>query len=156
MANLRIPGKGLSGKQFNRHVALAKNAEFIQNGDYVPNSVTASRVANADCIDGTFFIANRKCQVIGVSEVHTTAGTNGSAVTLDIKKCTGTQAPASGTTVLQSTLDMKGVAETVQAGTLVTNKSTLTLNAGDRLALDFTGTTTALAGVQVTVDVIPV
>lgn len=100
-------------------------------------------------------MANRKLQVIGVSEVHTTAGSDGSAVTLMLKKCSGTTVPASGTDMLSASLNMKGTAQTVQAGTLVTNIDTLTLSAGDRLAVDFTGTITALAGVVITVDLIP-
>lgn len=154
MANIKPRGK--SGKLFNRNLHLAKDAMYIQNGDFVPNSVVVSRVANADCIDGNIFVANRKYKVIGISEVHTTAGSDGSAVTLSVNKCTGTQTPAQGTTLMSGTFDMKGTAQTVQNATLVALQSTLILNAGDRLALDFAGTITALAGVQVTVDLMPV
>jgi len=154
MANIRNRGKG--GKLLNRHLQLAKGAHVIQNGDFSTNTVVKTMVANADCIDGNIFIATRKCMVVGLAEVHTTAGSDGSAVSLDVKKCTGTQTPAQGTSLLTATLNMKGTAQTVQNGSLVTLLSTLTLNAGDRLALDFTGTITALAGVTVSIDLIPV
>jgi hypothetical protein len=44
----------------------------------------------------------------------------------------------------------------VQNGTLTATAATKTLAAGNRIALDFTGTTTALAGVLVTIVLRPV
>ena len=78
------------------------------------------------------------------------AGTDAGAVTLDIEKLTGTQAPGAGVTILGSTFDMKGTINTVvqkQGGDLSANRQLLQ---GERLCIKFTGTRTALAGVQVT------
>lgn len=105
---------------------------------------------NADVVDRNLFVAPFPCQVVAVSEVHGTAGSDGSAVTADIKKCTGTTAITSGTSILSSTFDLKGTALTPQTGTLVNSISTITLATGDRLALDVTGTTTAVADVILT------
>ena len=106
--------------------------------------------------DVTLFIADTDYELLSVAEVHEVLGTNGSAVTLDIKKCTGVQAAASGTTMLASTFDLKATVQTVVSKTLSNAGLTATaadrrLAAGNRLALDFTGTLTALAGVNVTV-----
>lgn len=117
--------------------------------------------ANASMVDSNCFYADKPWEVIGVEEVHATAGTDVGAVTLDVKKCTGTQAPSAGATVLGTTFDMKGtintvVKKTLGNGGLTTTAASRFLAAGDRLALDFTGTVTALAGVQVMITLRPV
>jgi hypothetical protein len=71
------------------------------------------------------------------------AGTGGGAATLDIRKCTGTQAPASGTTVLTGTFDLTTTANTVTTPALTTG-AVLSLAAGDRLACVLSGTLTSL------------
>lgn len=144
------------GKVFNRSVRISKGASLIVGDQFATVPVTATRIANADNIDSNIFVANRPFKVVGISEVHTTAGSDGGAVTLQVRKCTGTQAPASGVALLASTINLKGTAQTVQAGTLTSTAEDLVLAAGDRLALDYTGTITSLAGVQVTVDLLPV
>ena len=105
--------------------------------------------------DTAIFIANGPVEVLEVREVHTTAGSHGSAVSLQVEKCTGTTAPGSGTNLLTNNSDvgfnLKGTANTVQEGTLTATRATRQLAAGDRLALDFAGTLTALAGVCVTI-----
>jgi hypothetical protein len=111
---------------------------------------------NTSCIDQTFFIANFPCQVTGISYVHATAGTDASAVNVQLSKDTGTQAPGAGTDLLTNNtnagFDCKGTANTVQTGALIATVATLQLAVGDRLALDFAGTVTTLAGVSVTVS----
>lgn len=109
--------------------------------------VGSTMQANAQAVDHHFFIADRAYSLVAVREIHSTAGTDAGAVTLDVKKCTGTQAPSAGTTVLTATFNLKGTADTVNAGTIVAT----TLAVGDRLAVDITGTTTSVAGVNVSV-----
>lgn len=99
----------------------------------------------------TFFIADRNYIVESVSEIHGTAGSDGSAVTLDITKDTGTTAPAGGSSVLSSgTFNLKATANTLQtiAG-VATGVGQLAV--GDRLALKLTGTPTAVASLMVEV-----
>jgi len=155
MANT-TPTPAGQAKVYNRNVRIAKNAALVQAENYFPVSVTRVVVANGDQIDQSIFIANRPYKVIGVSYSHGTKGTDGGAVTVDVKKCTGVQAPSSGTSVLTSAFNAKGTDEEVQVGTLATNPSTLTLATGNRLALDYTGTKTALLNVTVSVDLLPV
>lgn len=106
---------------------------------------------NADFIDQQFFIAPYPVKVVGVYECHGVAGTNGSAVTLQVERLQGTEAPGgNGDALLSSTINLKATANAVQTGTLVTT-SVVELATGDRLGVDITGTTTTCADGQVTV-----
>lgn len=111
----------------------------------------------ANQVDQAIFIcpAGQAYEVVAVSEVHSVAGTNGSAVNLQLTKDTGTTAPGGGTDLLTNNsnagFDLKGTANTVQNGTLIATTASLRLTAGDRLSVDYAGTLTSLAGVVVIV-----
>lgn len=115
--------------------------------------VTYNVAANADLGTKTFFVANKAARILSIQEVHATAGTDSSAVTMQITKETATGTAGTGTALLTSEFNLKGTANTVQAGSLNTNPDVLWLNAGEKLSVKFTGTLTALAGVQVTIEV---
>jgi hypothetical protein len=122
--------------------------QYIVADHYIASSVA----------DVQFFTAPVKCQVVAVREVHATAGSDGSAVSGTIRRCQGTEAATAGDDLLGSTkIDFKGTALTEQkfdaadSGELTSTTANLTLEAGDRLSLDVTGTTTALAGVIISV-----
>jgi hypothetical protein len=102
---------------------------------------------DANSVDENVFIAPFACKLVRAQEAHSVVG--GAGAQVDVKKCTGTTAPASGTSMLGSVFDLtSGVAvNTVTDKTLATSSSTLTLAAGDRVSLDFTGTLTGLVGV---------
>lgn len=121
---------------------------------------THTMLLNADCVDQGFFIADRAYQVVAAYEIHAVAGNDGSAVNMQITKDTGTDAPGAGTDLLTNNtnagFDMKGTANTLQTGTLTGTAASLLLAAGNRLSVDFAGTVTTLAGVQVTVVLKPV
>ena len=98
-----------------------------------------------------FFIARHPCEVMWVAESHTVKGTDAGAVTLNIEKLTGTQAPGAGVEILDTAFDMKGNINTVvqkQGLDLTANRQ---LKNGEMLCVKFTGTKTSLAGVCVTV-----
>ena len=121
----------------------------LSNADYIVAQCLMP--LNADAIDRQFFVAPFACEVVGVDEVHGTAGSDGGAVTLQVERLQGTEAPGgNGDALLSATIDLKGTANTVQSGTLVTT-TVVELAAGDRLGVDITGTTTALADAVVTV-----
>ncbi len=101
----------------------------------------------AASVDSNVYIATRPCRVTAVSGVNRVVG--GSGATATIKKCTGTTAPASGTAVHSTAIDGTVTADTVQTATLATDLATLTLAAGDRLAMDVGGTLTSLVGLIV-------
>lgn len=110
--------------------------------------------AATDTNYGTFFIVPSSCYVNAVYEVHGTAGSDGGAVTLTVEKLTGTQAKGSGTSVLNTTVNLKATKDTVQIPQISTNKNAVNLATGDRLSLLTTGTLTAVAQVCVIVEII--
>lgn len=103
----------------------------------------------AAILDQNFYIANQKMRVVAIYEIHRVAGS--STPTAVIRKCSSGQTIAQGTTLMVGSFDMAGTAQTQQTAALATNNSTLILNAGDRLAIDYSGTLTTIAGVCVTV-----
>lgn len=124
-----------------------------------PVYLTISLPLNGDCVDQNVFIADRDYTVLEVRESHAVAGNDAGAVTLDVVKATGTTAVASGTTVLASTFDMKGTADTVVSKTRANGGVVATavaeLASGNRLGFNFTGTITTLSGVLVTIVLQP-
>ena len=106
---------------------------------------------SASSVDCNIFVPTSSWKVIAVSEVHTVGGSDSGAVTMQIMKCTGTQAPSAGSAVLNSTINLKGTANTIASGAVVVGSGLMKINATERLAIDFTGTMTALAGGVVTV-----
>lgn len=115
---------------------------------------------NGDMVDQAFFIADRAYQVTRIDYVHATLATNGSAVNAQITKDTGIDAPGGGANLLTNNtnagFDCKATINTVQNGTLTATAADLLLAAGNRLSIDFAGTVTSLAGVQVTVTLRPI
>jgi len=135
---------------------MITNLEDILNKDLQIVSHCLSGVQAATSSNyGKFFTALRPYEVREVSEVHGTAGSSGSPVTLGIERLQGTEALGAGDSVLNAEFDLKGTANTV-----VTKKSTdlqnRILNVGDRLALEVTGTLTAVNDVQITVLLAPI
>lgn len=110
--------------------------------------VTFNYGINAEAVDTNIFIADADYEVAKVLFVPTVVGSDGSAVTADVMKCTGTQAPASGATVMSAadSLNLKATVNTVVTGTLSATESARRITSGDRLAVNFTGTLTAAVG----------
>ena len=102
---------------------------------------------DATTVDRNVFTAPVACELIGVSEVHGTASSSG---TLQVQKCTGTTAPGSGTALLTGTVSLAGAANTVLSGTLIATTASKRFAAGDRCAIDISGTMTSLANGVVT------
>jgi hypothetical protein len=115
--------------------------QYIVADHYIASSVA----------DVQFFTAPVKCQVVSIREVHAVAGNDGSDVTATIRRCQGTEAATAGDDLLSATINFKGTALTEQTPALTATTANLTLEAGNRLSLDVTGTTTTLAGVILTV-----
>ena len=114
--------------------------------------IVADHFIASSVADVQFFTAPVKCQVITIREIHTVAGSDGSAVSATIRRCQGTEAATAGDDLLGTTkIDLKGTALTEQVPALTSTTANLILEAGDRLSLDVTGTTTAVAGVIISV-----
>lgn len=100
---------------------------------------------------GVFFIAPFSCEIIEAWESHKTAGSDASAVTLDIEKLTTGQALDAGVSTLGGTFNLKGTANTPARQKATTTDLNRALKPVDRLALKDSGTLTAVAHVCVTV-----
>lgn len=112
------------------------------------------RIQNTDAATaanyGVFFTADKTYRVVSAVEIHGTKGTDASAVTLQIERLQGTEAPDSGDALLTTAFDLKGNNNTVQYAALVKTDAVF-LARGDRLCLKDSGTLTAVANLQVTV-----
>lgn len=117
--------------------------------------VKFSMLANGSLADQLFFISNKECYIHSISYVHSVAGGDAGAVTLQVKKVKDGATLAQGENLLSTAFNCKATADTVQTGTLVANDTLLTLSENDALGVDFTGTLTSLAGVVVTVVLSP-
>jgi hypothetical protein len=120
--------------------------------------VTFTLQKNANLADQAFFIADRNYEILAISEIHDTAGTDGGAVSLQVTRDKLTDAPGAGTDLLSNNgsvgFNLKSSAQTVQIGTFVDTRFNF-LMPQDRLSVDFAGVLTTLAGVTVTVSLIP-
>jgi hypothetical protein len=139
--------------------SLVFNEQIQQKDGFYITVWLASTSAATAANYPIFFIAHHACEVISISEVHGTLGTDAGTVKLQVEKLTGTTAKGSGLEVLKdatpfSAFNLKATINTVQtkSGTSLQNK---TLNPGDRLALKSEGTLTAVADVCVTLYLKP-
>lgn len=125
---------------------------YAKRPDGTTSSIIVDEVVNfnydilAQKTDNVIYIANCPMEVTEIKCMPVVAGSDGSAVTAEIKKASGTTATGSGTSVATGTFDLKGTAYTVQTATLSGTKSVRELASGDRLGVDFTGTLTAAEG----------
>ena len=146
----------LQGNSFNSTVLDAKDGFYLvvnYPGKILSDYVDDGQGSVTKTILGTnfpFFTARHPMEVFWVAESHTVAGTDAGAVTLDIEKLTGTQAPGAGTSILATTFDLKGTINTVVQKQGLDLSTARQLVNGNRLCLKLTGTTTAVAGCQVT------
>jgi len=116
---------------------------IFANGEWDPGSV-----------DKRIFVAQRSVIVTGITARVTVAGTDGGAVSLQIRKVPNGTTITAGTLLHTSSVDLKGSANVNQVLSLSSTVSDLILDAGDSLALDFTGVLTSATG-GVTVSMCP-
>lgn len=133
------------------NMAISTADKLTVGGVIVPQEMVVTVPVSAASVDGTVFIANDAWVITKIEEVHSVLGTDGSAVTAQVMKCTTTQAPSAGTAMTTGTFDLKGTVETVQSGTLSSTAANYTLADGNRIAIDYTGTLTTLAGGVITI-----
>lgn len=133
------------------NMAVATADKLTVGGVIVPQEMVITVPISATTVDGTIFIADDAWVITSIEEVHSVLGTDGSAVTAQVMKCTGTQAPSAGTAMTTGTFDLKGTVETIQTGALSATPAHYTLADGNRIGLDVTGTLTSLAGGVITI-----
>jgi hypothetical protein len=109
-------------------------------------------VLTAASIDTNLFIADKPCILKQVQWVNTIAA---ASATVDIKKCTGTQIPSAGTTMLASVIALDSTINTVNTKALSATNSVLVLQPGDRIGADLSGTLTGLStAIQLVIETI--
>ncbi len=108
--------------------------------------------ATAGDYDGTIAIPFA-WKLVSVTERHQTLGTDGSAVTLMVKKVPSGTAKASGTDMLAAGTSLKSTNDTNVSPALHATAANITGAAGDGIGLVTTGTLTAVDGVTVTCEI---
>jgi len=130
---------------FVEHANIAHKKLYVHHTIYGADAATAANY-------GVFWIVPIACIVTDVQEIHQILATDASAVTLNIEKLTGTEALDAGVNILGSEISLKATINSVQTGTLTTTLVDRSLVAGDRLAMNDTGTLTALVNVTIRVE----
>jgi len=113
--------------------------------------VTTLVVVPATIADQNIFLADVAYRLVGVNVFWTV---NSTSQTVQIEKCTGTTAPGSGTDLLTAVPTSSG-AGTIATAVLAAVEADLRLAAGDRLAFDTAGTVGSLAGLVITLILVP-
>ena len=146
-----MPGSGqVQGREIDE-IRIRKRDGFFGVTLPVMAVLRGTAAQTAANFTAPFFIAQRDYEVIEIAERHETAGGDAGAVTLDVYRVPSGTAPASGTTVLASTVNLKATANTVQYGTLTATLANRVLNDGESLSLISSGTLTSLVGVTVSI-----
>lgn len=152
LRDVLVDSKGVATHIWQRWFQLAY--EVITRSQF--KEVIYGDDGNGDLADQVFFIANRAYEVVAIQQIHATKGSDGSAVNLQVTKDTGTNAPGAGTNLLTNNsnagFNLKATNNTVQEGDLATTVGLMKMSKGDRLAVDFAGTLTSVAGLQITVS----
>lgn len=105
--------------------------------------------------NGVFYLATRPVEIVAIRETHSVAGSDSGAVSLQIVKTVGVDAPATGVNLLTNNtntgFDLKALANSFQTGALTATVADRKLADGERLSVKFTGILSAVSGVIVTV-----
>jgi hypothetical protein len=132
-------------------IEIKKNfLEEVRYGKYVEHSISGTLAQTATNY-GFIFTARHPIEIMRITEVHGTAGTDASAVTLDVKKVSSGTALSSGTTILSSTFNLKSTANTPvvkEGGSLSSNRK---LIENESIGLVVSGSLTSLSDVCITI-----
>lgn len=142
----------------NEGTAASSTFQAIGSVSYVDTQILLAEKKlitipfDSGSVDTWMFIADRAYTVDLIEEVHSVVGSDGSAVTLAVRKITDVSAPGAvaGATVKEllsgTTIDLKATADTILTPALTATSADLDLADGDKIGLNFGGTLTALAG----------
>ena len=124
---------------------LSVAGDLSVSGAMTGQLVVVSYNFGVGSVDDTVFVVPAGSWALAAASAsYTTA--EGGALTAQVNKCTGTQAPSAGTNMLQGTFDLNAAVNTVQNGTLSATAADYTLAAGDRICVDFSAAITTAAG----------
>lgn len=109
--------------------------------------IAVSFAYDPNVADSTFFVAQRAYRVLGIVGRVEVAGTDGGAVTAEIRKAASATDIAGGTLLHTGTFNLKGTVDTNQTLTLSATSSALDIASGTAIGFDLTGTPTDARGV---------
>lgn len=132
---------------------LVGDQDSTRNPTATAGFIAASINYNVPAADTSFFQADRAYIVRGIRGTPDVAGTGG-ACTAIVRKVPSGTAITSGTALHSSSFNLVGTVNTSQVLTLSATAGDLLLKAGDRIAIDYTGTATSAIG-SVTVNLSP-
>ena len=152
-----VGGLSVTGFDVDPNDGLPLDANGDAYRSQMQKVVTYNVCTNGSLGTTTFFIADRSYTITGVTYVCKVVGsvTGASKPTLNVTHETGTTASGSGTAVLSSAIDCHASTAATTFNGVLAPGAGLTLAAGDRLSVLFAGTLTALAGVVVSVYMVP-
>lgn len=126
-------------------LAVTTADKLTVGGVIVPQEEFVSFPYTASAVDQHIFVANAAYNITAVKLMPRVAGGDAGAVNVTIRVCDDTEAPASGVTAIDSVLNLKGSADTIQSGSLTA--ANVAVASGDSIAVDFSGTLTSAVGV---------
>lgn len=137
----------------NKAMAITTADKLTVAGVIVPQETVINVPIDPSEVDQSVFIADDAWQITKIEEVHAVAQNTAFPNTgnLTIRKCTGTEAPSAGDAMHNTTMWLNSTVNTVVTPTLSGVSTNLTLADGNRIALDFNGTTSTLAGGVLTI-----
>lgn len=107
-----------------------------------------------DTQDRVFFVADRRYIVRKVYEAHAASETGG-ALVVNVAKCATAEVPTAGDTILVPAFNLAAAATVTREGVLSASVAELTIDAGQKLALVYTGSASDVTGIIVTVYLEP-
>lgn len=122
----------------------------VKDGIYITASIYGATAATAANY-GVILIPRFPIEVLRITEVHETAGSDAGAVTLDVLNVDSGTAIASGNSMLVATFNLKSTANTPVYKQSVDLNGYRVLDETQRIALKTSGTLTDLAGVHITI-----
>ncbi len=131
----------------------------VANGGTPTLDVTYCLNAAGGQVDTQFFVANDRYTIQSARCCVTAIGS--STPVVQLVKDASTNAPGAGTDLLTNTtstgftLGTQAVANVPQVATFATTAGLLNMAVGDRISVDFAGTLTLVAGVVITVSLVP-
>jgi len=127
----------------DKTLAVTTADKLTVGGNIIPQEMAIPFTYTASSVDVGVFSAKGAWNITAVELVPRVVGGDAGAVNVTVKVCDSGEAPASGVAALSAVLDLKGTADTTQAGSL---SATVACTAAQYIALDFTGTMTDAVG----------
>jgi hypothetical protein len=136
----------VKSKTLSQKAGAKKGMLVLALGPFHNADITASG-------DVSLFIADQAYRMTRFDVAWTIAA--GAGGTLQVTKCTGTQAPSAGAAMLAAAVATDGAANTVAARALSATEANLEIAAGDRICANFAVSIATLEGMVMVLHLLP-